>query len=133
MTETKMVIGLGNPGKEYKDTRHNIGFMAADLLARSLDIKVKRKKFGAAFGSGEFEDKKLILLKPMTYMNCSGDVVATARGFYKLSLSDLLVITDDMALEPGRIRIRSSGSAGGEPGHIAAPLRSDHPRPTARP
>ncbi len=116
MAEVKMVVGLGNPGEEYVDTRHNAGFEVIDLLAEVLKIDVKKKKFGAFLGLGEFVDKKLILLKPMRFMNCSGQVVATAAGFYKLDLSDLLVISDDMALEPGRIRIRAKGSAGGHHG-----------------
>lgn len=116
MAEIKMVVGLGNPGEEYVGTRHNVGFRVIDLLAESLKIEVRRKKFGARFGRGEFEDKKLILLKPWRLMNRSGQVVATAVGFYRLELSDLLVVTDDMALSPGRIRIRANGSAGGHNG-----------------
>ncbi len=111
-----MVVGLGNPGSEYAQTRHNMGFMVIDALCGTLGIEVKQKKFGARFGSGEFADNKLILLKPWQYMNLSGQVVATAMGFYKLSVSDLLVISDDMALDPGRIRIRGQGSAGGHNG-----------------
>ncbi|MHC4912294.1 MAG: aminoacyl-tRNA hydrolase [Planctomycetota bacterium] len=114
--ETKMVVGLGNPGKEYIDTRHNAGFKVVDSLAEALEIDVKKKKFGACLGQGEFADKKLIFLKPTRFMNCSGQVVATAAGFYKLGLSDLLVVSDDMDLEPGRIRIRARGSAGGHNG-----------------
>jgi PTH1 family peptidyl-tRNA hydrolase len=114
--EIKMVVGLGNPGKDYVDTRHNIGFRVIDSLAESLKIDVRKKRFSAYFGSGEFADKKLILLKPMRFMNCSGQVVATATGFYKLVLSNLLVVTDDMALPPGRIRVRMKGSAGGHNG-----------------
>jgi PTH1 family peptidyl-tRNA hydrolase len=112
----KMVVGLGNPGKEYVDTRHNIGFRVIDSLAEALKIDVRKKRFSAYLGSGEFADKKLILLKPMRFMNCSGQVVATATGFYKLVLSNLLVVTDDMALPPGRIRVRMKGSAGGHNG-----------------
>jgi PTH1 family peptidyl-tRNA hydrolase len=112
----KMVVGLGNPGKEYVDTRHNIGFRVIDSLAEALKIDVRKKRFSAYLGSGEFADKKLILLKPMRFMNCSGQVVATATGFYKLALSNLLVVTDDMALPPGRIRVRMKGSAGGHNG-----------------
>ena len=116
MGETKMVVGLGNPGEEYADTRHNIGFRVIDSLADALRIKVKKRKFGARMGAGEIADNKLILLKPWQFMNCSGQAVATAVGFYKLTLRNLLVIADDMALEPGRIRIRSKGSAGGHNG-----------------
>ncbi|UCE99094.1 MAG: aminoacyl-tRNA hydrolase [Planctomycetota bacterium] len=111
-----MVVGLGNPGREYVDTRHNAGFRLIDLLAETLGIEVKKRKFGASLGQGEFAGKKLILLKPMRYMNCSGQVVATAVGFYRLALGDLLVISDDLALEPGRIKIRTRGSAGGHNG-----------------
>lgn len=112
----KMVVGLGNPGDEYAGTRHNIGFCVIDSLADVLNMDVKKRKFGACFGTGEFANTKLILLKPMQFMNCSGQAVATAAGFYKLGISDLLVIADDMALEPGRIRIRAKGSAGGHNG-----------------
>ncbi len=111
-----MVVGLGNPGDEYADTRHNTGFRVIDALAKTLNIEVKKRKFGARFGTGEFSDKKLILLKPWNFMNRSGQAVATAVGFYKLALSNLLVVTDDLALEPGRIRLRSKGSAGGHNG-----------------
>ncbi len=113
---TKMVVGLGNPGSEYVDTRHNIGFRVIDLLAETLKIDIKRRKFGARIGAGEFADKKLILLKPWQWMNRSGQPVVTAMGFYKLALDDLLVVTDDMDLEPGRIRLRAKGSAGGHNG-----------------
>jgi len=116
MPGTKMVVGLGNPGDEYVDTRHNVGFRVIDSLAELLKIKVRKKKFGAIFGLGEFADKKLILLKPWKFMNCSGEPIATAVVFCKLDVGDLLVITDDMALEPGKIRIRAKGSAGGHNG-----------------
>jgi PTH1 family peptidyl-tRNA hydrolase len=133
----KMVVGLGNPGDKYADTRHNIGFKVIDSLADRLGVKIKKRKFracpirnwsfrtakfprglsnGARFGETEFADKKLILLKPWQFMNSSGGAVAAAVGFYKLTLVNLLVITDDMALEPGRIRIRAKGSAGGHNG-----------------
>jgi PTH1 family peptidyl-tRNA hydrolase len=116
MGEIRMVVGLGNPGDEYVDTRHNTGFKVIDLLAEALKMEVRKRKFGARFGSGEFVDKKLIMLKPWQFMNRSGEAVATAVGFYKLGISDLLVVTDDMDLEPGRIRIRAKGSAGGHNG-----------------
>lgn len=113
---TKIVVGLGNPGDEYVNTRHNIGFKVIDSLAEQLNIDVRKRKFGARFGLGQFSDKKLILLKPWRYMNRSGHPVATAIGFYKLDLTDLLVVTDDMALPTGKIRIRPGGSAGGHNG-----------------
>jgi PTH1 family peptidyl-tRNA hydrolase len=112
----KMVVGLGNPGKKYVETRHNAGFKVVDLLAEVLKTDVKKRKFGAYLGEVEVGDKKLILLKPRRFMNLSGQVVATAVGFYKLGLSDVLVVADDMALSPGRIRIRAKGSAGGHNG-----------------
>ena len=111
-----MVVGLGNPGGEYEDTRHNAGFKVIDSLAEALRIELRREKFGGRFGSGGYAGEKLILLKPWRFMNASGQVVATAVGFYKLSLCNLLVISDDMSLEPGRIRIRAQGSAGGHNG-----------------
>jgi PTH1 family peptidyl-tRNA hydrolase len=112
----KMVVGLGNPGEEYVNTRHNIGFKVIDMLARALKVEVKKRKFGARLGFGEFADKEVILLKPWQYMNRSGQAVATAVGFYKLGLPHLLVVSDDMALSPGKIRIRAKGSAGGHNG-----------------
>ncbi|MHC4363858.1 MAG: aminoacyl-tRNA hydrolase [Planctomycetota bacterium] len=114
--EMKMVVGLGNPGPEFVDTRHNAGFRVVDALAEALKISVKEKKFGGLFGQGEFEDKELMLLKPTQFMNRSGQAVAAAVGFHELSLPDLLVISDDIALEPGRIRLRAGGSAGGHKG-----------------
>ncbi len=116
MDDMKIVVGLGNPGNEYVNTRHNTGFKVIDLLAEALKIEVKKRKFGARLGSSEFAEKKLILLKPWKFMNRSGQVVATTVGFYKLGLNNLIIVTDDMALEPGRIRIRAKGSAGGHNG-----------------
>ena len=111
-----MVVGLGNPGDRYSDTRHNMGFMVIDSLAEALRIEVRKRKFGACLALGEFADQKLILLKPWQFMNRSGQAVSTAAGFYKLGVRDLLVISDDMDLEPGRIRLRAKGSAGGHNG-----------------
>jgi len=116
MSVVKMIVGLGNPGDEYRHTRHNIGFRLVDALAKSLGIEVRKRRFGARFGMGELGDNRLILLKPWRFMNRSGEAVATAVGFYKLGLDDLLVVTDDMSLPAGRIRIRARGSAGGHNG-----------------
>ena len=131
----KMIVGLGNPGKEYADTRHNVGFKVVDALASTLDVNVKKRKFGARFGEVDFEGEKLILLKPWTYINLSGSAIATAAGFYKLPLSELLVVTDDMALEPGVIRLRAKGSAGGHNGlkNIIARLGSEDFFPASGP
>ena len=114
----KIAVGLGNPGAKYVNTRHNLGFKVIDSLAEALGVTVRKRKFSARFGQTEFAGKKLILLKPWQFMNCSGQAVATVMGFYKIALSDLIVVTDDMALEPGRIRIRAKGSAGGHNGLV---------------
>jgi PTH1 family peptidyl-tRNA hydrolase len=116
MDDMRMIVGLGNPGDEYADTRHNTGFKVIDSLAETVGIKVRRRKFGARFESGEFAGKKLILLKPWQFMNRSGQAVATAAGFYKINIRQLMVVTDDMDLGPGRIRLRYKGSAGGHNG-----------------
>ena len=114
--EIKMIVGLGNPGKEYAGTRHNAGFEVVDLVSGRLGIEVKKKKFGSLFGECVYRDKKLILLKPQLYMNLSGQAVATAMGFYKVGIRELLVICDDMALPVGAVRIRRQGSGGGQKG-----------------
>jgi PTH1 family peptidyl-tRNA hydrolase len=114
--EIKVIVGLGNPGREYADTRHNTGFRVIDSLAQKLQIDVKKRKFAARFGLGEAGGKKLILLKPWQFMNRSGSAVAEAMAFYKLSVADLLVVSDDMALAVGAIRLRAKGSAGGHNG-----------------
>lgn len=116
MAEVRMIVGLGNPGAEYADTRHNVGFDVVDSLARQLGIEAGKKKFGALFGQGELDGIGLMLIKPQRYMNRSGQVVATAAGFYKLGPEDIVVVTDDLALEPGRIRFRTKGSSGGHNG-----------------
>jgi PTH1 family peptidyl-tRNA hydrolase len=116
MDDMKIIVGLGNPGDEYADTRHNTGFKVIDALADTVGVKVKRRKFGARFELCEFAGKKLILLKPWQFMNRSGQAIATAMGFYRLHVNRLMVVTDDMDLEPGRIRVRAKGSAGGHNG-----------------
>jgi len=116
MADVRVVIGLGNPGPEYAETRHNLGFKVIEALDDALGIQVKKQKFGARIGEGLYAGKKLILMKPWTFMNRSGEPVATIMGFYKLERRDLMVITDDMALEPGRLRIRAKGSPGGHNG-----------------
>jgi len=123
----KLIVGLGNPGDAYAGTRHNLGFDVVDRLGETLGVKVKKAKFGARFGEAFAGQDKFILLKPWRFMNRSGQAVATAAGFYRLALSDLLVITDDMALDPGRIRLRAGGSAGGHNGlaDIIAKLGGD--------
>mgnify|MGYP001461310841 CR=1 FL=1 len=114
--EIRLIVGLGNPGKEYEGTRHNAGFDVVDETTKSLGVDVRSRKFSSLFGQGEHKGKKLIFLKPQEYMNRSGQSVATVIGFYKLNLNQLLVVTDDLALEPGVIRLRGKGSAGGHNG-----------------
>ena len=116
MAELKLVVGLGNPGPEYAETRHNLGFKVIEALDDALGIAVKQQKFGARIGDGFCRGQKVMLMKPWQYMNRSGQAVATAVGCYKLDLANLIVITDDLVLEPGRIRLRAKGSAGGHNG-----------------
>jgi len=127
MAETRLIVGLGNPGKKYEGTRHNVGFDVIDAYARRNGADVKKKKFGSLFGEVVLGEKKILLLKPQEYMNLSGQAVATVAGFYKLPVENLIVVTDDMALEPGNIRIRQQGSTGGHNGlaNIKARLGTD--------
>lgn len=112
-----VIVGLGNPGKKYENTRHNVGFMAIDALAQKYGISVTEKKHKALCGSGVIEGVKVLLVKPQTYMNLSGESVGEVMNFYKLDPEeDLMVIFDDISLEPGNIRIRQKGSAGGHNG-----------------
>jgi PTH1 family peptidyl-tRNA hydrolase len=114
----KLIVGLGNPGPEYADTRHNVGFVVLDRLARRwAPGEVARGRFRAAVIDGRIDGERVMMLKPTTYMNLSGGSVAEAVRFYKLEPSEsLLVIVDDVALECGRIRLRAGGSAGGHNG-----------------
>lgn len=113
----KLVVGLGNPSGKYDRTRHNLGFDLIDLLADKYRIKVSEKKFHALIGNGIINGEKVILMKPQTYMNESGISVREALMYYKLDVSnDVLIIADDITLDPGRIRIRLKGSAGGHNG-----------------
>ena len=112
----KLIAGLGNPGTEYDGTRHNVGFRVVDAVAQALGVTVQRRKFGALTGETVHGDEKLVLIKPQQYMNRSGHAIATAAGFYQLASSEVLVVTDDMALPTGRLRLRAKGSAGGHNG-----------------
>ena len=111
-----MIVGLGNPGTKYHQTRHNLGFAVADALGRRWAIDLAREKFHAFFGDGEIRGQRVVLLKPTTFMNCSGQAVLAAGRFYQTPSRDLLVISDDLALPLGRIRVRSGGSAGNHNG-----------------
>jgi PTH1 family peptidyl-tRNA hydrolase len=112
----KLVVGLGNPGRKYLDTRHNVGFMVIDDLAGRWRYDRSRAGFGGQFGTGHIGSEKTLLLKPETFMNRSGQSVQEAMAFYKLGLEDLLVVSDDLALPLGRLRLRAKGSAGGHNG-----------------
>ena len=122
-----LIVGLGNPGKEYAGTRHNIGFEAVDYIADKYNIELNRIKFKGIFGEGMINGKKVILLKPTTYMNLSGESIREVVNFYKISNEDIIVIYDDISLEVGRLRIREKGSHGGHNGikSIIANLSSD--------
>ena len=112
-----VIVGLGNPDKKYELTRHNIGFDVIDALADKYNISVKEKKHKALVGSGVIEGMKVLLVKPLTYMNLSGQSVAEVMNFYKLDPEeDMLVVYDDISLAPGNIRVRKKGSAGGHNG-----------------
>jgi PTH1 family peptidyl-tRNA hydrolase len=112
----KLIVGLGNPGREYAATRHNIGFMVVDRLAHKLGLAVEKKKFNALLGQGQIRSEKVLLAKPQTYMNLSGEAVTALLNWYKLGPADLIVIFDDLDLPPGKLRIRPEGSSGGHKG-----------------
>ena len=108
----KIIVGLGNPGDEYKKTRHNTGFMVVDRLAEKYNIEVKKEKSKALFGTGEINGEKVMIVKPQTFMNLSGEAVRGIMDFYKESIENILIIFDDIDLELGNIRIKERGSAG---------------------
>lgn len=110
------IVGLGNPGKEYEKTRHNAGYDALDYIAKKYNIDINRIKFKGMVGEGFIEGNKVILLKPTTYMNLSGESVRELMDFYKLSPEEVIIIYDDISLEVGRLRLRAKGSAGGHNG-----------------
>lgn len=112
----KVIVGLGNPTDQYKGTRHNVGFMAIDRIAEANHININQHKFKAMVGSGFIGGSKVLLVKPLTYMNLSGESLRPIMDFYKVDLSDILVIYDDISLEPGMLRLRTKGSAGGHNG-----------------
>lgn len=112
-----LIVGLGNPGKQYEHTRHNIGFDVMDAIADKYNISISEKKHKALCGKGVIEGVKVVLAKPQTFMNLSGESVAELLHYYKLAPEEeLLVIYDDISLAPGNIRIRKKGSAGGHNG-----------------
>lgn len=107
-----LIVGLGNPEGEYAHTRHNMGFDTINKIAEKNDIEVNKSKFKALYGTGTIDDKKVILFKPQTYMNSSGEAVKEIVDFYKIKPSEILVVYDDMDVEKGKIRIRKKGGPG---------------------
>ncbi|MGI5972531.1 MAG: aminoacyl-tRNA hydrolase [Oscillospiraceae bacterium] len=124
---TWLVVGLGNLGGEYEHTRHNVGFDVIDALADTLDIPVQRLKFKALTNTAALGGEKVLLMKPTTFMNLSGEAVEQAADFYKVPPERILVLSDEVALPPGKLRVRPSGSAGGHNGlkNIILRLHSD--------
>jgi len=112
----KMIVGLGNPGRKYETTRHNVGFIVVDEIAKQLNITNYQNKFNAHIATAEYKGEKILLVKPQTYMNLSGEAVLNLAQYYKIDTQDVLVINDDMDLPVGTIRIRSFGGAAGQKG-----------------
>ena len=111
-----LIIGLGNPGAEYRQNRHNIGFMVIDQLAQVLSIPLQRVKFKAITGTGKFEGRRVILAKPQTYMNASGESVGPLSRYFKVPLNQLMVVHDDLDIPFGSLRIRPMGGTSGQKG-----------------
>ncbi len=115
-TENWLIVGLGNPGKEYARTRHNCGFRAIDILSQKLGCKIDKSKFQGLYGQTVIGGRKIFLLKPQTYMNLSGRAVLQLSAYYNIPPQRIIVMFDDISLAPGRLRIRGNGSAGGHNG-----------------
>ena len=111
-----MIVGLGNPGVQYERTRHNAGFLAIDKLAQKYSCAFPKNKFDAHFGEAQIGDKRILLVKPQTYMNNSGSAVRAVSDFYKIPHDKIIIMFDDISLEVGKIRLRRKGSAGGHNG-----------------
>ncbi|HIY72588.1 aminoacyl-tRNA hydrolase [Intestinimonas butyriciproducens] len=122
-----LLVCLGNPGDQYENTRHNVGFQVADAVAERHNVPIQRLKFRALTNTITVGEKKVLLMKPVTYMNLSGEAVHEAASFYKVPPERILVVSDEVALAPGKIRVRRSGSAGGHNGlkNIIAHLGTD--------
>ena len=114
--ENWLIVGLGNPGREYEKTRHNCGFRAVDVLAEKLGCKIDKLKYQGLYCQTNYDGKKLFLLKPQTYMNLSGRSVLQLSAYFNIPPQRIIVLFDDISLEPGRLRIRPNGSAGGHNG-----------------
>ena len=112
----KLIAGLGNPGKEYENTRHNVGFICLDNYAKTNNFSIKKEKFNGNFWEITRNGEKIIFLKPLSYMNLSGTVVRKYLDYYKINLSDILIIHDDLDMTLGRLKIKNNGSSGGHNG-----------------
>ena len=112
----KMIVGLGNPGLEYVNTRHNIGYMFIDAFAKANNVSIDKKKFNGLYTETFINGEKVILLKPQSYMNLSGEVVIQYLNYFKIKVEDMLVINDDLDMEFGKLRLRQDGSSGGHNG-----------------
>lgn len=112
----KLIVGLGNPGLSYHDTRHNVGFKCIDKLCDNLNISLSKNKFNGDYYSGVINNMKVIILKPQTYMNLSGECVKEFVNYFKIDIKDILIIYDDMDTDVGKIRVRFKGSSGGQNG-----------------
>ncbi|MBR3968594.1 MAG: aminoacyl-tRNA hydrolase [Clostridia bacterium] len=111
-----LIAGLGNPGREYENTRHNAGFVAADIISDKFNISFNKSKFDALYGDGTIGGARVLVVKPQTYMNLSGTAVQKLSAFYKIPASRIIVMHDDVSLDVGKIRIRRKGSSGGQKG-----------------
>lgn len=112
----KLIVGLGNPGKKNEKTRHNIGYRVIDAISEKVKIDVDKKDFKGLFAKFLYNNEEVILFKPTTYMNLSGEAVVQIKNFYKIENKDILIVYDDMALSTGQIRLRTGGSSGGQKG-----------------
>lgn len=113
---SRIVVFLGNPGQRFEGTRHNVGFLTSDILSRDLNVKINRSRFRSLTAQTVIEGATVLLMKPQTYMNLSGDAVQEAMRFYKVPLDHIVVVSDDVSLPVGKIRVRRGGSAGGHNG-----------------
>ena len=127
MNETWLIVGIGNPGRQYETTRHNVGFHTVDVLSKTLNVPMRSRRFRTVHGTGTYAGRKVILAKPQTYVNLSGEAVRALSRYYGVETDHILVVYDDVYLELGAIRVRPSGSAGGHNGlkNIIAQLGSE--------
>jgi PTH1 family peptidyl-tRNA hydrolase len=112
----KLIIGLGNPGNEYKENRHNIGFMVIDKVAEKVNLDINKNKFGGLYGDGLYKNEKILLIKPQRFINLSGEVIKPYLDFYKINIDDILIISDDLDMNVGSMKLKQSGGSGGHNG-----------------